>query len=499
MKGIIAESDGLNSGDGRVSRHGGGSHLDQRRKATRARPAAIIAAAGLGATIALIPPPNGLTPAAMRAVALLIWAIICWAGNLLDDYIVAMIMGLGWVVFRVVPFDVAFACFSTSTWWMIVGALGLGVAVAESGLLRRVALLILRVLPPTFIGQTAGLALAGIPLGPALPTVTGKTALAAPFVLGLSEAMGLEERSAHSTGLFMSMFVGFAVLGPLFLTGTVTNLLVLSLLPASVRSGITWFSWFLTYLPTMLIILVLSWLSILWVCRPKRVTMLSHEYLNEELATLGPMGREERITVITLAATILMWITGQWHGIDLASVAMAAVAFLGASGVIDRDSFQSKVSWTGLIFIGFTLNLTRVLPYVGLDTWLGPRVLPLFRPVIDRPVLFFPLLMLTVFLVRQFLISDFAVITIMVLILAPIAGAAGINPWTIGLATHLVVQSIWILPFQNDAYLVSNQASFWRLTDQRRAALLSVTTVAASMVAVVASLPWWRHLGLLPR
>lgn len=460
---------------------------------------AILAVATVvGLAVALTPPPAGLTPPAMRAVGLLLWAVICWAGNALSDYTVATIMGLGWVAFRVVPFSIAFACFSTTSWWMMVGALGIGVAVAESGLLRRIALLTLKALPPTFAGQTGGLILAGLLLGPALPTVTGKTSVAAPFVLGIAEAMGLEDRSLHSTGLFMSMFTGFGVMAPLFLTGTVTNFVILQLLPEAVRARITWGSWFVTYLPTMLLIGLLSWLAILVICRPKRVTSLPSDYLRNELARLGPIRGKERLTLITLAVTVLLWITGPWHGLDTATVALAALAFLTATGVISRSAFQAKISWSGLIFVGFTLNLAQVLPSLGIDTWLGTQIVPLFAPLVDRPALFFAALMAAVFAIRQVLISDFAVITIVTLVLTPVAAAAGTCPWAIAIATHLIVQSIWILPFQNDAYLVSNQATSGRLVDQRRAALLSVLICAGSVAAVLLTLPWWRHLGLLP-
>ena len=172
-----------------------------------ARRTAWLLATTVGCTIiAILPPPEGLTPPGMRALALLAWAVTCWAADLMEDYMVAVAMGAGWIVCHVVPVDVALACFSSSSWWMMVGALCIGVAVSESGLLRRAALLTLRALPQSFAGQTAGLILAGIPLGPAIPTVTGKSAMAAPFVLGISEAMGIKDRSRHSTGLFMAMF-----------------------------------------------------------------------------------------------------------------------------------------------------------------------------------------------------------------------------------------------------------------------------------------------------
>lgn len=450
-------------------------------------------------SVAFLPPPSGLSGAAVRAIALLAWAVACWAGNLIDDYIVAMIMGAGWIAFRVVPFNVAFACFSTSSWWMMVGALGIGVAVSQSGLLRRVSLLTLRALPPSFAGQTGGLLCAGVLLGPALPTVTGKTAMAAPFVLGIAEAMGLEDRSDHSTALFMSMFAGFGLTGPLFMTGTVTNFVLLALLPQAVRYRITWGSWFVTYLPTMAVLAVLFWAAIQILCRPRSVTPLSREYLDREIAALGPLGHAEKTTIATLFATVFLWMTGPWHGIDGATVALAAVAFLSVTGVVDRSSFQTKVSWTGLLYVGFTLNLAEVLPYLGIDRWLGDAIQPFFAPLAQHPGLFFAALMLVVFALRQFLISDFAVVTLMVLILAPVAGAAGLSPWTIGIATHLMVQSIWILPFQSDTYLVSHQAASNRLAGQRKATLLSLVASACTFAAVLASLPYWRYLGLIAK
>lgn len=459
----------------------------------------LLATSGACIAIGLLPAPQGLSQEAMRAVALLIWAMVSWAANLMDDYMVAMAMGVGLIAFRIVPFQIAFACFSTPGWWMTVGAFALGVSVLESGLLRRAALLSLRALPPTFAGQTAGLILAGIPIGPALPTVTGKATMAAPFVLGIADAMGLEDRSDHSTGLYMAMFAGFALMGPVFMTGTVTNLVLLAVLPEELRTSITWGSWFLTYLPTIALVLVTFWLGILLVCRPKKVAVLSREYLDREIKALGPLGRSEKITLGTLGATLLLWVTQPLHGIDAAAVALAGVVFLSASGVLTRDSFQKKISWTGLIYAGFTLNLSEVLPYLGVDSWLGTLLQPVFAPISRQPVLFFLALMLVVFILRQFVISDFAVVTIMVLTLSPVAAAAGISPWTVGIATHMMVQSIWLLPFQNDVYLVSNQAVHGRLCGQKKATLMSLVASVCAVLVVLASIPYWRYLGLLSR
>lgn len=249
----------------------------------------------------------------------------------------------------------------------------------------------------------------------------------------------------------------------------------------------------------MAILLALFWLGVMLICRPRRVTTLSREYLDDEIAALGPFGRREKLTIGTIATTVLLWMTSPWHGIDGATVALAAVVFLSVAGIIDRSSFQSKISWTGLVYVGFTLNLAEVLPYLRIDQWLGTKIQPFFAPLTGHPAWFFAVLTLTVLVMRQFLISDFAVVTIMVLVLMPVATSTGFNPWTIGIATHLMVQSVWILPFQSDTHLVSHQAASGRLADQRKATLLSLFATLSTMIAVLASLPYWRHLGLLPR
>jgi di/tricarboxylate transporter len=315
----------------------------------------------------------------------------------------------------------------------------------------------------------------------------------------MAEAMDLDDRSDHSTGLSMAMLLGFGTMQPLFMTGTITNFVILGLLPAEAKAGITWGSWFVTYLPTMLIILVLSALAIYVVCRPKRVVPLSRTYLDGELAALGPLTRHERITLAVLGVTLALWVTGQWHGIDATAVGFGAVAVLSALGLIDRPTFQARIAWSSLMFMGITLNLATVFRYLTIDVWLGTKITPIFAPLLDKPLLFFPALMLVVVLIRQVLVSWDATITIMLLILTPAVAAVGINPWAVAIASHLAAQACWFLPFQNGTYLVAHQASDGRLANQAKATLLSGVSIVIALIAVTATLPWWQLRGLLPR
>ena len=71
-------------------------------------------------------------------------------------------MGIAWVLLRVAPTTIAFGGFATSTWFLMLGILGLAAALARSGLLYRITLVAVRRFPPTFVGQILALLTAGI-------------------------------------------------------------------------------------------------------------------------------------------------------------------------------------------------------------------------------------------------------------------------------------------------------------------------------------------------
>lgn len=74
----------------------------------------------------------------------------------------------------------------------------------------------MKLFPASFKGQTAGLVVAGNLIGPLIPSVTAKCAIAAPFALGVSNQMGYEKDSKGAAGLFGAMFIGFGVTRPAF-------------------------------------------------------------------------------------------------------------------------------------------------------------------------------------------------------------------------------------------------------------------------------------------
>ena len=150
------------------------------------------AAIGLavGLSIWTAQPLDGLDTGSMHMLGLLAWAVIFWAFDVLPDYVVGLCMIIAWILFAIVPPEVAVSGFTSSPFFLIIGVLGITASLQSSGLLFRLALHVLRCFPLTYRGQAAGLALSGTAITTCIPDTTSGTAIAGPIILALSDSLG---------------------------------------------------------------------------------------------------------------------------------------------------------------------------------------------------------------------------------------------------------------------------------------------------------------------
>jgi DASS family divalent anion:Na+ symporter len=450
-----------------------------------------------GLAVATRTPPAELSPQAMQALGLLVWAIFYWVGHVWDDYIVAMFMAVGWVALGLVPFEKAFATFHSSTWWLMLGALGLGAGVASSGLLRRSTLLMLKLLPATYIGQTLALAVTGAIFCPAIPSVIAKVSIAGKFIPELGKGMGFAPRSRQMAGLFLAMYLGFVLVAPMYLTATSVNISVYELLPKLEQQRMTWGFWFVAAAPVTLIAGLLGYAALVVVCKPKEAVLSDRSVVERELAGLGPLTRPELITMWVLVISVLLWVTESLHGQRPATVALSGFAVLLASGVVNKKAFHTDVGWSSLMFVAVILNLGVVFPALGIDRYLGAQVLPVLGPLAQNTVLFALLLYALTILLRFVIVSMNALIAILLLVLLPVGQAVGMSGWVLAMIMHLGSHVVWFMMYQNIVFAIGLEATGGDAITEKDAALFSAGFAAISGVALLISLPYWRMLGLL--
>lgn len=442
-----------------------------------------------------MPPSPPLDERGVHFLATLAAAVILWIFTVFDDYIVAIMLLLAWLLLGVVPTELALAGFSSSSWFFYLGALGMAAAVTKSGLLYRVSLQVLRRLRPNYKTYTFTLATSGLVVTPCLPNILSRVAIMAPVSQAMSEVMGFKPRSNGSAGLVLSAYIGFSQIGFMFLTGAASSLFGWSLLPHLARSEFGWGSWALAALPAGMFILVVLFVAIhlFFPLKGEEAPRVSPKGVATQLEVLGHLSMSEWLSLAVLVLATVGWIGKPLHGIGEAWVALGAFLVFLMTGVMDKKGLRNDIDWGFLLFFGVLSGLSVIIPRLNVDRWLVELVGPILSVVSFHPLPFLVAVTVLVYLVR-FLLGRFPTIVLFTLVLAPWAQGIGIHPGVLLLCVLMALET-WFFPYQTANYLLAYYSTDEKAFSHAQARKLMVVKFVASLLAVAISIPYWRMLG----
>lgn len=427
--------------------------------------------------------------------AIIIWTALNWLLETMPDYVVGLLSSALMVITGVASTTSAFSGFASTSWILLVGAGGMGVAVARSGLLYRIALYLLKLLPPTYLGQSLALALTGVLFTPLLPSANSRVAMASPLALELGEALRFPERGRGTTGLAMANYLGFGLMYFLFMNGANTGLLAWSLMPDAVRERLTWISWFWAALPMGLIVFVGCFFALHRLYPAESSQQITREMVATQIQVLGPLGHSERLTLWTLLAVLLGFMTQGLHHLDPAWVALGGTALLISTGVIDKNGIKT-VDWNFLLLFGSLVSLSDLLKNVGLNELLANWLQPFLERAGDSPILFLSAVALITLVVRLVLPLQ-PTVFLLVVTLTPVALKLQYSPFILALIV-LAVSNTWLIPQQNSIYTGVYSATEGRAFSHAMTRPFAWVYALACLVAIIASIPIWNWMHLIP-
>jgi DASS family divalent anion:Na+ symporter len=453
----------------------------------------LAAGAAAGLAVAFLP-ASDLSREALIALGILAGAVCFWVTNVLPDYMVAVLMCTLWVVTGVASFEDAFGSFRSTTFWLLFGAFAICAAVSGSGLLKRIALRIIRLFPANYKGQVSAMLFSGFVVAPLIPSSTAKAVLAGAIGAETSRALGYEPYGREATGLFLSTYMGYGQTGPIFQSACVISLLLKGTLPAHIRESLTWLMWFESMIVWAAVFLAGSYVSLLLLYGPKVDRTFPRDYIERMIAELGPLKKEEKLTAAVMLLCLALWITEPFTGIDAAVTALLAAVALCFVGVLHEKKLLEEMQWGLLIFVGAVLGMSNVFALLGINEWL----INLLRPVVSatgNPFLLFLAVAVLTVLVRGVIVSMSASLVLFMAILSPVVEPLGINPFVIGIVVYTSVQ-IFFLKYQNISFLPAlGQAA--DTVRHRDTVKMSAAYFIVSSVGIVLSIPYWRFLGLM--
>ncbi len=448
-----------------------------------------------GVAIALTSPPEGLTPQAMTAIGVLVFAVGWWICQIVPEYVTGMLMCTLWAATGSVKYGVAFSTFAGKGWWMMVGAFALGAVAGRTGLLRRISLYVLTLFPATFRGQVLGLMGAGTIISPLVPSMNAKSALSAPLALAISDSLGAERKSPAASGLLAACYTGFVLMGHIFLSGSFSHYMLISALPEQFR-GVSWFDWLLWALPWGVVAFVGLALYIFWAHSPKEPLTLPKGYGRKELDKIGPMSRDEKIVLGVILCALIGWMTAFLHHISGAAIAVVAMCVLLGVKTMTAEDFKSRIEWPAIFLIGCVFNMARVVKALNIDTWLSHALTPIMSFVMSStPVMIVSIV--AVIIVIRFLITNMTSGSIIIaIVMMPSVIAAGINPWIV-IFVAFTAANLFFFKYMNTIYLCAQFTTHGEMSDHWPMAKFCIAYTVISTIGFLVSIPFWKMFGLM--
>lgn len=329
-------------------------------------------------------PPSGLSAPAWHSAIIFVATIAS---------IVAKVLPIGAVgIIGITVFALAYAAgdktasgaittalseLNSSLIWLIVVAFMIARGFIKTGLGRRIALQMIRLLGKRTLGLAYGLAFADLILSPAMPSNTARCGgVIYPIADSLARSFDShpEDESRSKIGTFLITCIGNVndVTAALFMTGYTGNLLAVKL---AANAGVTlsWGSWFIAALLPCLVSLLIVPLLVYWLTRPEiKHTPNAPDLARKELAQMGNMARGEWLMLATVGVLLVLWIFGDTLGVDATTASFVGLSILLLSGVLTWEDVKSeKGAWDTLIWFAALLMMANQLKKLGFTSWFG--------------------------------------------------------------------------------------------------------------------------------
>jgi L-tartrate/succinate antiporter len=330
--------------------------------------------------ILAIPHPPDLPPNAWHYLGLFIGVIVALVLEPLPPAAVGLIgvaaaAVLGDVAAK--PGDAikwALSGFSDGTVWLIFGALTLCTGFDKTGLGRRIALTLVKVLGRSTLGLGYAVTLADLAIAPFTASNTGRSAgVIYPIVRSIPALYGSAPGpTARRIGAYLmwTAFAATSVTSSMFLTALAPNVLAVGLIRDETTLEITWSQWSLGFLPVGVLLITALPLLVYLIYPPEiRSSPDVPAWAVSELARMGGLSaREAGLTLLTLVVFGL-WVFGS-QKINATTAILAAISLMLIFRVLEWDEvIGNRAAWDTVVYFATLLALADGLNRVGIVSW----------------------------------------------------------------------------------------------------------------------------------
>ena len=422
---------------------------------------------GVVAFVALLlaPAPEGLSAAGWRTTAVVALIAVWWVTEAIPLSATALLPLALFPLLDVMPIKETAFPYANPIIFLMLGGFIIALGMQRWGLHRRIALNLV-----ALVGARPANVVGGFMLAAGLVSMwvfnTTTTVMMVPIALSVIEfvAQGAgdnPERRAMSerfaTVLMIAIAYAATIGGMGTLIGTAPNAVLAGFMSETYGITVSFGEWMLVGVPTVAIMLPLTWLVLTRIAFPLRMPAVpgQAQMIADQLAALGPMSRGERTVAAIVAATAFLWVfrpvVERATGIDLNDT---SIAFLGALAMfvvpveprkaifVLSGEWAAKLPWGVVLLFGGGLSLAAGIKGSGLADWIGGEA----GGLSDLPTLLVIFAVVVLMILLTELTSNTATTATFLPIVAAIAIGIGENPLLLVFPTVLAASCAFMMP-----------------------------------------------------
>jgi sodium-dependent dicarboxylate transporter 2/3/5 len=417
--------------------------------------------------VLLLPLPEGMSPEALRVSAVALLMASFWMAETLPIPVTGILPIFMFPLLQILPTAEVTLAYGDQILFLFMGGFLIAIAMQKWNLHRRIALNVV-----SRVGSSPERLVLGMMLATAFLSMwvsnTATTMMMTPVGIAIIESTRRTGPDTQATksgpdnfaiALMLSIAYAASIGGLSTLVGTPPNGIFIGILNRLYDQDIGQWDWMKLGVPVSVCLMVLCWFLLTKVFFPMRDAGTDNrearQYLDQELAAMGPISTEELRVAWTFVLVAAAWILrGLLDLPALSMVSDSAIAMAGAFALFLIPASREKggflldwecakgIPWDVILLMGGGFALAEGFTTTGLTEWLAGQ----FGILQDMPV-FLLMLVIVVFIVFiGEMTSNAATATMFIPVMGALAVSMGLAPLTLMVPTVLATSLGFMLP-----------------------------------------------------
>ncbi|SDE05768.1 DASS family sodium-coupled anion symporter [Sporomusa acidovorans] len=467
--------------------------------------------------ILAIPTPEGLPVAGQRMLAILLFSVIVWMTDSISYPVsAAVIMGLMALLLGTAPdaakptailgtskaLTMALGGFSNTAFALVAGALFLAAAMTQTGLDKRIALVVLSKIGAKTNRVLIGVILVGFTLSFFVPSTTARVSCMVPIVMGIIAAFGVNLKSRFAAVMMIATAQADSLWNVGIKTAAAQNMIAVGFIKSQLGIDISWIDWFMAAAPFSAIMSVVLYYVLMKLMPPETNEIAGgSEAVRRLLTEMGPMKTSEKKLLVMSCILLFLWATEQvLHKFDTSTTTIVAIALmlLPGIGVMTWKEAQPKINWGTIILFGVGISLGSALLSTKAAAWLAKVIVNMIGLQAMPALTILAVLAAFLIIIHLGFASATALAAAMIPIVISILQSVttpGINIVGMTMILQYVVSFGFILPVNAPQNMIAYGTETFEVKDFIKTGI--PLTIIAYVLILLLGATYWRWLGLV--